>query len=225
MQPVQSYMTNTKLFSADQVQQTITQSTSTFRHITDTLFNLHSLGILLISLIIALVLGRFFATILRRITNSIGKQVDKTQNLATVNKLRRTETLIVLSSAVVRIMLVIFALYFWWLFIHPHGSSQSTALFGSAAVLTLVLGGVASPILRDFAYGTVMMAEHWYGVGDHITIDPIVNGTGVVERVTLRSTKLRGVNGEVVWVHNQSIWAVHVVPKGVSTLAMEPICL
>lgn len=198
---------------------TLEQSKSILQQLSETFFNARSIATFLIAIIIALILGRIIAMFLRRLTNILGNRADKTENLATVTKLRRIETLIVLSIAIIRILLVAFAIYFWWSLIH-HGQ-QSTAFLGAGAILAIFITGAITPVLRDFAYGAVMMAEHWYGVGDHISIDPLVDGQGIVERVTLRSTRIRGVNGEVIWVNNQNIWAVRVTPKGVRTIALE----
>lgn len=198
---------------------TIDQSKSVLQKIAESVFNVESVVTFVIAILFALVLGRVMAMLLRRITYFIGAQADKTDNLATVTKLRRVETLVVLSIAVIRVLLVCFAVYFWWAVSHPH--QQPSALLGAGALLAIILTGVLGPILRDLAYGASMMAEHWYGVGDHVSIDPLVDGQGIVERVTLRSTKIRGVNGEVIWVNNQNIWAVRVTPKGLRTVAME----
>ncbi len=205
--------------SGDALDQTVEQSKNVFRQITDTLFNAQSILTFIAAILIAWLLGRFVAMIIRRFVNILSDRIDKTENLIVVNRLRRTETLLILSIALIRVILVVFALYFWWLFNHP--GRQPSALLGAGAILALIVSGALSPILRDLAYGAVMMAEHWYGVGDHISVDPLVGGQGVVERVTLRSTKIRGVNGEVIWVNNQNIWAVRVTPRGVRTLALE----
>lgn len=45
--------------------------------------------------------------------------------------------------------------------------------------------------------------------------------SGVVERMNLRSTKLRSLSGEVIWIHNQQIQGVHVTPRGVRTTAVD----
>jgi hypothetical protein len=66
-----------------------------------------------------------------------------------------------------------------------------------------------------------MMAEHWFGVGDHIRVEPFTDLQGVVERVTLRSTRIRGLNGEIIWISNQNIQGVRVLTKGVRTIALE----
>ena len=66
-----------------------------------------------------------------------------------------------------------------------------------------------------------MIAEKWYTIGDFVKIEPFIDLSGVVERITLRSTKIRTLSGEVVWVHNQQIQAIHVSPKGVRTMAVD----
>jgi hypothetical protein len=185
----------------------------------ETLFNARSLAVLAIALTIAFIIGRLVAYILRRLTHLLSRRADKTQNLDEVNRLRRFETLIVLSIAVLRTLFIALAVYFWWLYTHPN--QQPTALIGASAVFAIVLGGVLGPLLRDLAYGSVMMAEHWFGVGDHVRIEPFADVQGIVERVTLRSTRIRGINGEVIWINNQNIQAVRITPKGLRTIAIE----
>jgi small conductance mechanosensitive channel len=201
-----------------QLNSTLNQSGSVLKQISDTFFNTRSILVLLFALIVAMIIGRLLAAVLRRVTKIISKRADATRDLTLVNRLRRSETLIVLSIALIRMILVIIAIYFWWTYTHPH--EQPTALLGASAVLALVLGGVMSPLLRDFAFGGVMMAEHWFGVGDHVTIEPYTL-QGVIERVTLRSTRIRSLSGEVIWISNQNIGAVRVAPKGIQAMALE----
>jgi small conductance mechanosensitive channel len=66
-----------------------------------------------------------------------------------------------------------------------------------------------------------MITEGWYKIGDFVKIEPFLDVSGVVERFTLRSTKLRSLNGEVIWIHNQQIQAAHVTPHGLRTLAVD----
>jgi hypothetical protein len=207
------------LFSGTKVNTTLDQSTSTLKHISDTLFASRSILILFASLVIGFALGKIVSILLRRLSRTVGRQADASSNLATVNRLRRTETWLILSIAIVRVLFIILALYFWWVFTHPN--EQPTGLVGASALLAIVLGGVFSPLLRDFAFGSGMMAEHWFGVGDLITIEPFTGIQGVVERITLRSTRIRGLNGEVIWISNQNIMGVRIAQKGVWTLAVE----
>jgi hypothetical protein len=205
--------------SDETIQKSINQSQTVFHQIGDTFLSVHSLTVLAIALLIAIILGRFVGYILRRTTNFIARQADKTEDLASVNRLRRIETLIILSIALIRAVLIAGAVYFWWLFVHPN--QQPTALIGASAVFAIIIAGVLGPVLRDLTYGSVMMAEHWFAVGDHVKIEPFADVQGVVERVTLRSTRIRGLNGEVTWINNQNIQAVRITPKGIRTIAIE----
>lgn len=190
-----------------------------FRRIGHTWLSFHSLAVLAIAVAAALVVGRIIAMLMRRVVSDLGRRADKSQNLQTVNRLRRYETMLVLSIAVIRTVLVMFALYVWWLAVHPYG--QPTAIIGASAVILIIVSAALTPVLRDIAAGSLMMAEQWYGVGDYIRIEPFVDMAGVVERVTLRSTRVRGLNGEVMWVNNQSIAGVRIAPKGTRTIALE----
>ena len=199
--------------------QTFEAGGRTLQYITERYFNWQTILSLIACLLIAVVLGHIIAAILRRSVNIIGAKADRTEDLRAVNRLRRYETYIVLSIAIIRTGLILFALYFWWLLGHPTG--QPTALIGASALLVVLISASFGAILRDIASGGVMMAEQWYGVGDHIRIEPFMDMQGVVERVTLRSTRIRGLNGEVIWVANQNIQGVRITPKGIRTIALE----
>jgi len=204
---------------ADQINQTIQQSSNVLKQISDTFFNTRSLVVLAIALVVAFAAGRLAAASARGLTkNVLAKRMDKTQDLGTVNRLRRFETLLVLFVALFRMILLVLALYFWWIYTHP--DERPGAIIGASALFALILGGVLSPVLRDMASGSVMMLERWYGVGDHVTIEPFTL-QGIVERVTLRSTRIRSLSGETIWVNNQGISAVRITPKGVSAMAIE----
>jgi len=197
----------------------IEQSTNVFRKITNALFTGNSIWILAGSLAAAWLIGKILSIFLRRISRTFGRRADAAKNLMSVNRYRRLETWTILSIAIVRLLLVIFSLYFWWSYTHP--GNQPSALVGASALLIVVIGGVVSPLLRDFAFGSGMMAEHWFGVGDLITVIAYPDVQGVVERITLRSTRIRGLNGEVIWIANQNIMGVRIAQKGVWTMAIE----
>jgi hypothetical protein len=207
------------LFAATQLDTTIDQSKDMIARFADTVFNMRSLLSFVAAFAIAIILGRIIAAILRRFTHALSRRADKTEDLKEVNRLRRIETLTILSVALIRMVLVVLALYFWWTYAHP--SKEPTALIGASALIIIITGATVGPILRDLAYGGVMMAEHWFGVGDHVKIEPFADLQGVVERVTLRSTRIRGLNGEVIWINNQNIQGVRVSPKGVRTMAID----
>lgn len=209
-----------RLFAADtSVTQEINEIRDVFGHIVSSFFNAESIITLISFVVIAMVLGRLAAAVLRCLVAAIGRQADKEEDLRAVNRLRRYETIIVLSIAIIRTILVLFALYMWWIYTNPN--TQPTALIASSALLAILIGGALGPTLRDISAGGVMMAEQWYGVGDHVRIEPFADMQGVVERVTLRSTRIRGLNGEIIWINNQNIQAIRLTPKGIRTMAIE----
>lgn len=196
----------------------IEKTKSVLERLTEGIFGNESLLILAACMTIALASGGLVAILLRKLTKYVAKAADASSDLSTVNRLRRLETWLILSIAVLRIGFVILALYFWWTLTHE--GSNTNALLGASAIAVVLIGGILGPLLRDFAFGAGMMAERWFGVGDLVSIDfPSVQG--VVERITLRSTRIRGLNGEIIWVANQTMNGVKVAQKGVSPTAIE----
>jgi moderate conductance mechanosensitive channel len=83
-----------------------------------------------------------------------------------------------------------------------------TGLVAPATVLGVGLGFGAQRIVGDVLAGFFIITERQYGFGDVVAI--AVNGageaaTGTVEDVTLRITRLRSANGEVVTIPNGQI--------------------
>jgi len=140
-------------------------------------------------------------------------------------RLRQVETYLGVTVAVVRVVIVAVVAYLVWRMLSPEGSRQlggsGAAAIGASAVFIVVASQTAGPLLRDITAGAVIIIERWFTVGDYIKVESFWNVTGVVERLTLRSTKLRSLSGEVIWIHNQKIDAVHVTPNGVRTLAVD----
>ena len=99
------------------------------------------------------------------------------------------------------------------------GVDQLTALAGASFVLILV-GFAIQRVLMDIIAGLAMFLERWYSVGDTIQI-PMHELQGIVEDVSLRHTRLRTLDGEVIHIHNSQIPAVRVLPHGVKELAVE----
>jgi small conductance mechanosensitive channel len=101
------------------------------------------------------------------------------------------------------------------------GGVDRLAALAGASFLLIVSGFAVQRILVDIIAGFAMFAERWYSVGDTVVIVAAHELQGVVEDVSLRRTKLRALNGEVIQVHNSQILAVRVLPHGVKELAIE----
>lgn len=75
-------------------------------------------------------------------------------------------------------------------------------LLAGAGVAGVALGFGAQSLVRDLLAGLFVLIEDQYGVGDVVDVGPAV---GTVERLTLRSTRLRDVAGTVWHVPNGEI--------------------
>jgi small conductance mechanosensitive channel len=83
-----------------------------------------------------------------------------------------------------------------------------TGLVAPATVLGVGLGFGAQRIVGDILAGFFIITERQYGFGDVVAIAVVGAGeaaTGTVEDVTLRITRLRSANGEVVTIPNGQI--------------------
>jgi small-conductance mechanosensitive channel len=75
-------------------------------------------------------------------------------------------------------------------------------LVAGAGIAGIALGFGAQHLVRDFLSGVFMLIEDQYGVGDIIDAGP---ATGTVEGVSLRTTRLRDVEGNVWHIPNGEI--------------------
>jgi moderate conductance mechanosensitive channel len=134
-------------------------------------------------------------------------------------QVRRTETFLNLIASVSHILVVGLCLYIAWKLVNP--TTAPLAIIGAGTFFFVIGAATVGPLLRDVTSGVLMVTERWYDIGDHIVVDPFWDLSGVVEKINLRSTKLRTINGEVVWIHNQNIQAVRVTPRGVRTISID----
>jgi len=95
-------------------------------------------------------------------------------------------------------------------------------LIAGAGIAGVALGFGAQSLVKDCIAGLFMLLEDQYGIGDFVDLD---EATGVVEKISLRTTVLRGVdgtvwhvpNGEVTRVGNNSqLWSVALVDVDVA---------
>ena len=81
-------------------------------------------------------------------------------------------------------------------------------LVAPATVAGVALGFGAQRIVQDILAGFFIITERQYGFGDVVAINVVGAGeaaTGTVEDVTLRVTRVRSANGEVITVPNGQI--------------------
>lgn len=95
-------------------------------------------------------------------------------------------------------------------------------LIAGAGIAGVALGFGAQSLVKDCIAGLFMLLEDQYGIGDIVDLG---EATGTVEEITLRMTRLRGLdgtvwyvpNGEVVRVGNMSqLWSVALIDVDVA---------
>lgn len=82
-------------------------------------------------------------------------------------------------------------------------------LLAGAGIAGVALGFGAQNVVKDVLAGTFILIEDQYGIGDIVTLGESSNpvASGVVEGITLRTTRLRDVEGTVWYVPNGEIRA------------------
>jgi small-conductance mechanosensitive channel len=180
-----------------------------------------SILILIVSIITAYWLSHFIAKAIIRVAQVVAVHSDKESNEDRLVRLRQVETYLSVTVAIVRVAIVTIVAFIAWRIFSPNSSSSGVAAIGVGTIFIVIAGQTLGPLLRDVTAGATMIAEKWFNVGDFIKVEPFWEVSGVVERFTLRSTRIRQLSGEVVWIHNQQITAVHVTPRGVRTMAVD----
>ncbi|MDP8951233.1 MAG: mechanosensitive ion channel family protein [Actinomycetota bacterium] len=118
-------------------------------------------------------------------------------------RLRRQDTAVTLIRNTLRyvtfaiVALIIFSIFF---------SNLIPAVTG-AAVLAAIAGFGARDFLRDIIAGFFILFEGQYNVGDFIEVEP-TKISGLVEEFGLRTTKIRALSGEIIYIPNGSLTAV-----------------
>lgn len=184
-----------------------------------------SLLILIASVVAAYWVSKYVANAIIFVAQKVAVRSDTESNAAKAVRLRQVETYLGVIVAIVRVIIVAIAGYVVWRTLSPEGSKQlggsGAAAIGASAIFIVIAGQTVGTLLRDITAGATMIIEQWFNVGDYIKVEPFWDVKGVVERLTLRSTRIRSLSGEIIMIHNQNIHAVHVTPNGVRTMAVE----
>ena len=165
-----------------------------------------------IIIILAFVLNRLVRRGIRRLTDRmanpdvatlgpIGKYTPSILTTTTSVNLRsaaRAETLKSVLRSIASFVIWTFA----FLMVLGELNINLGPLIAGAGVAGVALGFGAQSLVRDFLTGIFMLIEDQYGVGDVVDVGEAV---GVVETMTLRTTKLRSVDGAVWHVPNGEI--------------------
>lgn len=181
---------------------------------------IRSLAILTLSILGALALSKIVALIVIRIARLVAVVSDNSTDAEKKMRFRRIETYLTVFIGAIRVFIVGIVAFYAWKVLSPTATTGVAAV-GASAFFIVVAGGTIGSLLRDITAGASMIVEGWFNVGDYIEIEPFLHISGVVERITLRSTRLRNLKGEVVWIHNQHIQSVRITPSGLRTIEVD----
>jgi moderate conductance mechanosensitive channel len=153
------------------------------------------LSILLV-VVVALIVARLGSRVIRRVLERVANQA--ANRSGTVRASARVATMSGVVANVWRffVFIVAGAIVLGLLGINL------TPLLASATIIGATLGFGAQQIVRDYFSGILMTMEDQYNVGDSVTVGGV---TGVVEEVTMRLTRFRGVDGTIYVIPNGDI--------------------
>ena len=119
-----------------------------------------------------------------------------------VTSLRAEQRITALTSVLRSVVAFVVFLIAGFLILGEVGLNLAPLLAG-AGIIGIALGFGAQSLVKDFLSGLFILVEDQFGVGDIVDLDRETSGT--VEAVSLRTTRLRSVDGTVWHVPNGEI--------------------
>lgn len=89
-----------------------------------------------------------------------------------------------------------------------------------ATIVAAVVGFGAQSFLRDIIAGFSIVFEGQYAVGDFIEVEP-TKAAGIVEEFGLRTTKIRALSGELIFIPNGTMQGVRNYVSGQQRFTVE----
>lgn len=149
------------------------------------------------------------------VARAVRHAVDDGDDSKTSEAERRAETLSAVLNNAARVLVLVFL----GLMVLQEFGVNIAPLIAGAGIAGVALGFGAQSLVKDVISGFFLLMEDQFGVGDLISIDEAHVGT--VERMTLRITQLRDVEGRAHYVPNGSINRVIVLSKEFSKALVD----
>jgi small conductance mechanosensitive channel len=151
-----------------------------------------------------ILLTRFAIWLRNQITDRLDTKADESDELVRSEalKYRHSVTQVITWVALVVIYCVVGVLTFERL------GFPLSGFVAPASVAAVAIGFGAQRIVQDILSGFLIVTERQYGYGDVVTLatgTSSATATGTVEEVTLRITRIRALNGEVITTPNGQI--------------------
>jgi len=161
---------------------------------------LHGIKILVI-LILAYLLGKLVRIIIMRLTGEVKERI-RGDDTKKVEAEKRAQTLGVILSVAARVLIWTVAI----LMVLNEAGFNITTLLAGAGIAGLAIGFGAQSVVRDILAGLFILVEDQYRVGDIVKVNKDYGG--LVEKITLRTTWLRDLQGNLHIIPNGEINAV-----------------
>jgi small-conductance mechanosensitive channel len=151
-----------------------------------------------------ILLTRFAIWLRNRITDQLDTKANESDQLVRSEalKYRHSVTQVITWVVLVVIYCVVGVLTFQRL------GFPLSGFVAPASVAAVAIGFGAQRIVQDILSGFLIVTERQYGYGDIVTLATTTSSataTGTVEEVTLRITRIRSLNGEVITTPNGQI--------------------
>lgn len=160
-----------------------------------------------IKIVVIAIVAYFLNFIVSKIiTRAVRIAVVRDERMTEEAEKKREDTLIHIFNGALRIILIILAV----LMILQEAGLKIGPILAGAGIAGLAIGFGAQSLVKDVISGLFMIIENQYRIGDIIEIDDI---GGTVEKITLRLTTLRDINGTVHHIPNGEIKRVSNLSK------------
>jgi small conductance mechanosensitive channel len=133
-----------------------------------------------------------------------------------VARIKRQDTAITLIRNVLRyVAFAMISLFVLSIFI----GNPLPATAGAGLTIAIV-GFGAQSLVRDIIAGLSILFEGQYSVGDFIEVEP-TKAAGIVEEFGIRTTKIRALSGELIYIPNGSMMGVRNYVSGQERFSVE----
>ncbi len=140
----------------------------------------------------------FVALVVYEIINLILSSRIKIGRNLTKHEKRSRETVLLLIRNIIRIIIILIVV----LSILQVFGVNTSALVASATAVSLVVGLAFQDLLKDYLVGAAIILESQYAIGEIVSINGF---KGEVISLSLRSTRLKSLTGEVKIIANRNI--------------------
>jgi len=131
-------------------------------------------------------------------------------------RIKRQDTAITLVRQTLRyVVFALVALFVFSIFLR-----NVFPALGGATILAAIIGFGAQSFVRDIIAGFFILFENQYNVGDFVMLEP-TKASGLVEEFGLRTTTIRALSGEIVYIPNGSLIAVTNYVSGQQRFTIE----